>query len=136
MRYDKERHDNLVLCFMNSISQLMGDKMQLLSESTNWNRYSDFELEYLYIPRKLNIRIQNQMDLFTIDIIDEDGAHNTLQRIEKFNNSLTEPNILAAIKVLQRTLSMDYFNLYVYKDGKVYKKIDNKLYRVRDTRNL
>lgn len=136
MLFDKDSYEEMISFTKENILELFNETMKLVKESVKWNRMNYFKLEYTYVPFDYVIEIENERRLFTISITDSEGAQNTLQRIEKFNNSLGEDNIRNALRILKRVLSENKFNLYIFENDKVYKKSNNQLYRVKDVHNM
>lgn len=136
MLFDKDSYEEMISFTKENILELFNETMKLVKESVKWNRMNYFKLEYTYVPFDYVIEIENERRLFTISISDSEGAQNTLQRIEKFNNSLGEDNIRNALRILKRVLSENKFNLYIFENDKVYKKSNNQLYRVKDVHNM
>lgn len=131
MLFDRDSYEQTIRFIKENISELFKGKMKIESGSMVWNRMNYFQLKYVYEPFDYIIDIENERRLFTISIIDSEGAENTLQRIERFDNSLSEENIKNALVILKRTLTENNFDLYIYKDDKVYIKNKQGIKRVK-----
>lgn len=95
-----------------------------------------FKLSYRYLPHNYKIIIENEIRTFDIEIEDEQKASNSLYRIEKYNNSLDEKNIIDSLYLLKDVLERNDFNFYLYKDNKLYRKNDEGLQRIKDLKEL
>lgn len=115
---------------------IFSEKIKLIDESVNYSSRGYFKLVFKYLPLNYNIIIENEVRTFTITIEDSEKAQNSLYRIEKFDNSLEDGNIKNALCILKRILDKNEFVLYVYKEQKVYKKVNNQLKRVKDIKEI
>lgn len=136
MLFDRNSYEAIIMFIKENILDLFNEEMELKKECVEWNRMNYFKLEYNYMPSDYMIEIENEGRLFTISITDSEGAQNTLQRIEKFNNSLGQDNIRNALVTLKRILIENKFKLYVFKNDKIYRKNNNQLVRVKDVHDM
>lgn len=57
-----------------------------------------FEAKYKYLPLEYDIILENDRGVFSIEIYDNEGAHNLLYRIKKYDNERQ----LKMLKVLSK----------------------------------
>lgn len=122
--------------FRNSIQYNFSNNMILKDEYHNFENRGNFKLIYYYIPLNYNIVIENEIRTFTIIIVDSEQAKNSLYRIKKFENQLSEKNIRNSLEVLKKVLEKGDFNLYLYVNKKLYRKNKTGMKRVVDIREL
>ena len=59
-----------------------------------------------------------------------------MNRIEHYNGSLDEKNIVKAILLLKKVLEKNKFDFYFYVGDKLYRKNDEGVKRVKDLKEL
>jgi hypothetical protein len=128
--------ENAVNDFKTYFDDIFSEEMMLIDEVIKFSRRGYFKLVYKYLPLNYNIIIENDRVLFTIMIEDSEKATTFLSRFEEFDNSLNNKNIENALCILKKALDKNEFALYVYKDDKVYRKINNQLKRIKDIGEL
>ena len=69
---------------------------------------------------------------FTFDLKDEAKDWNTLYRIKKFDNCMTEKCLENAAVILKQVLEENKFPLYKSENDKLYKKQDGTYRRIKD----
>jgi hypothetical protein len=122
--------------FKKSFQEKFSDDMILDEEYQSFGNMGSFRLVYYYIPLNYNIIVANELRTFTITIEDAENAKNSLYRIEKFDNQLSEENIGRSLEILKNVLKNNEFALYLYVNNKLFKKDSNGLKRVKDIREL
>ena len=75
---------------------------------------------------------QFQIRAFTFDLKDEAKDWNTLYRIKKFDNCMTEKCLENAAVILKQVLEENKFPLYKSENDKLYKKQDGTYRRIKD----
>lgn len=95
-----------------------------------------FKIKYKYLPLGYDIIFENDRGVFSIDIYDEEGAHNLLYRIEKYDSETTIKNVRNAIKTLKKVLQKNDFCFYITREGKLYRKKNQCYKRVKDLTEL
>jgi len=93
-------------------------------------------IQYKYLPLNYYITFENERDVFCINIYDDEGAKNSLYRIEEFDNQTTLKNIELAIQKLKNILNKNDFCFYVNRDGKLYRKKNKEYKRIKDLNDL
>jgi len=122
--------------FKNSFLQIFADEMILNNESYFFEKRGIFKLIYKFIPLNYNIIVENELRTFTIAIEDSEKARNCLYRIQKYDNQLCKRNIENSIRILKKVLDKNEFDLFLYRDSKLYKKNNNGVTRVKDLHEL
>lgn len=136
MLYDDKFYEKAVNEFEESFQKVFFEKMLLREKVCSFGHMGYFKLHYVYIPMNYTIVVENELRTFTIAIEDEEKERNSLYRIERFDNQLSKSNIKNAIKLLKKVLDTDEIDFYIHIDGKLYRKRNNVLKRVKDIREL
>lgn len=121
--------------FENEMKEIFSEKIKLFSKSCEFSK-GYFKLVFFYFPLNYKIIVENEIRTFTISIEDNEKASNSLYRIEKFDNTLSEKNIIYSAGVLKRVLDRNDMNLYFYVDKKLYRKNSKGVQRVKDLKEL
>lgn len=136
MPLDSSFYERAVCDFENAMKLQFGEQMVQILKTCAYKDHGSFELIYKYLPLNYSIVIENRSRTFTITIKDEENASNSLYRIEKFDNLLEMGCIRKAVSLLKSTLEKNDFNLYVYKEDKVYRKNKDGLKRIKDLEEI
>ena len=136
MLYDDKFYEKAVNEFEESFQKVFFEKMLLREKVCSFGHMGYFKLHYVFIPMNYTIVVENELRTFTIAIEDEEKARNSLYRIECFDNQLSKSNIKNAIKLLKKVLDTDEIDFYIHIDGKLYRRRNNVLKRVKDIREL
>ncbi len=132
MQFNSAYYENCINKFEKSIKDMFGEDMKQLVKSCAFKNYGRFILSYEYIPLNYIVTIENEIRTFNIMIEDKEKASTPLGRIKKHKGDLNEKNIYEVICLLKDVLSKNDFDLYIYKDNKVYVKNAQGIKRVRN----
>lgn len=132
MPLDNEKYLLLIDKIKNAFSDSFGKDMIFVKGSKSVTHMGHFELHYKYLPLGYNIRFTSDLDVFEIDIFDEEGAKNSLYRIEAFDSVTTIDNVTNAVKKLKCILFKNDFPFYISQNGKLYRKENHQYKRVKD----
>ena len=88
--------------------------------------------EMLLEPTKIYVTLDADRGAFTFDLKDEAKDWNTLYRIKKFDNCMTEKCLENAAVILKQVLEENKFPLYKSENDKLYKKQDGTYRRIKD----
>lgn len=114
---------NEMLCsYKKIIYKIFHDKMQEIGESSSIGPMRQFQIRFFYKPTKMYITLDADRGVFTLDMEDEAKNWNTLYRIEKFDNDMTEECLENALIILKQVLEENTFPLYMPGNNKLYKK--------------
>lgn len=136
MLLEKMDYHDIVEYFKIECKTIFCDEMRLIEEQENFEPFGYFKLKYYYSYLEYYIVIENEKGLFSIMIIDKEGAKNVLQRISPFDNSLEKDNIRYALGKLKLVLEKNEFDLYLSVENRLYRKTKQELKRVKDIREL
>ena len=136
MLLDSSFYENAVNSFKLNFQEIFTDNIMIVNGIYNFEAYGYFKLVFKYLPLEYDIIVENEIRTFTITIIDEEGAQNSLYRIQKFDNSLEGKNIKSAVILLKQILDQNKFNFYLYKNDKVYRKNGGNIKRVKDIKEI
>ncbi len=136
VQLDSNFYNNYIEIFDTYMNQIFGSDMKKIETIRSFEHMGNFVLKYIYFPHNYEIIIENEIRTFDIGIVDEDTASNSLCRITKFKCTLEEKSIKDAIYLLKDVLTRNDFNLYLSKDGKVYKKNSEGIKRIKDLKEL
>lgn len=136
MRLDNVYYESNMVTFREKVKEVFADDMVEISYNTAFKARGYFKMIYKYLPLHYDIIIENEIRTFTIQIEDDQGAKNSLYRIEKFDNVLSEQNILKSLNLLRRVLTQNNFNLYITVDDKIYRKNSDGMKRVKDIKEI
>lgn len=130
------KHIVLIDKILDIFSDIFGKDVFFAEKQVEIEHMGFFKIKYRYLPLEYDIVFENDRGMFSIEIYDNEGAHNLLCRIEKFDNETTIKNVKNAIQILKRTLQKNDFYLYITREGKWYKKRDQYYKRVKDLTEL
>lgn len=136
VRLDREFYSSCINAFDEAMKDAFGNFVYKTEEINRFEDRGFFYLKYTYIPLNYQIVIENEMRIFTITFYDEEMAYNHLSRICKFDNTLEKNCINNAIEILKNVLEKNNFNMYFYKEDKLYRKNSEGIKRVKDIREL
>ncbi len=136
MLLDEAKHLVLINKILDIFSNIFGEDVFFAEKQVAIEHMGFFKIKYRYLPLGYDIVFENDRGMFSIEIYDNEGAHNLLCRIEKFDNETTIENVKNAIQILKRILQKNDFYLYVTRGGKLYKKKDQYYKRVKDLTEL
>nr|MBP3598777.1 hypothetical protein [Eubacterium sp.] len=122
--------------FERDFQEVFGENLVLKDKCCSFEHRGYFKLHYVYVPLNYAIIVENEFRTFGIVIEDEEKAMTSLYRIEHFENQLSEGNIIKSIKLLEKVLSENKFDLFLHIAGKTYRKNKNGLKRVKDIKEL
>lgn len=136
MLLDSSFYEKSINDFISTFKEIFSANIVVKDKFCDIDNKGYFKIVFKYLPLNYDIIVENEIRTFTITIEDEGKAKNSLYRIEKFDNTLDEENIKKALCILKRILDKNEFNLYLYKDKKIYKKYGDELKRVKDLKEL
>lgn len=136
MQLGETNYSVLIDKILNLFCDTFGSDMLLIKKQEAFDCMGYFKIEYKYIPSEYNIFFESERNVFCIDIYDEEGAKNSLYRIEKFQNETEIRNIEKAIQKLKNVLKNNDFCLYITRGGKLYRKKNHQYKRVKDLTEL
>lgn len=136
MPLDKINYTELINKILDAFSQKFGEDILLDKVQEKIEHMGYFKIEYRYLPLQYNIIFENERNLFCIEIADNEGAKNSLYRIERFDNKTDIENVEYAVQKLREVLIKDDFYFYLTRNGKLYKKKNQQYKRVKDLTEL
>ena len=136
MLYDDLFYRKAVSHFEEKFQEVFGENLVLKNKCCSFERRGYFKLYYVYVPLNYAIIVENERRIFSITIEDSEKAQNSLYRIEHFDNQLCGENIKKSVDLLEKVLKKNEFDFWVTKDGKLYRKRNNVLKRVKDIGEL
>ena len=107
------------------------EDMKQLVKTCVFADHGRFWLSYEFIPYNYIITIENELKTFSIEIKDKEEASTPLGRIEKYKSELNERNIYEVVCLLKKVLYKNDFDLYIYRDDKVYIKNEQGIKRLK-----
>lgn len=131
MPFNSEFYQKYVNEFEKNIKDMFGSDMKQVVKTCAFQHMGSFILAYEYIPLNYIITIENEMRTFNITIVDKEKASTLLNRIKKYEGGLRQDNIYEVICLLKEVLTENNFDLYIYKDDKVYIKNKQGIKRVK-----
>lgn len=136
MLLDKTKYLALIDKILNIFSNILGEDILFVEKQVAIEHMGFFKIKYRYLPLGYDIVFENDRGAFSIDIYDDEGAHNLLYRIEKFDSETTVENVKNAVQILQNVLKKNDFCLYITREGKLYRKKNHHYKRVKDLTEL
>lgn len=136
MLLDKIKYLALIDKILNIFSNILGEDILFVEKQVAIEHMGFFKIKYRYLPLGYDIVFENDRGAFSIDIYDDEGAHNLLYRIEKFDSETTVENVKNAVQILQNVLKKNDFCLYITQEGKLYRKKNQHYKRVKDLTEL
>ena len=136
MPLDKTEYSTLIAKIIDIFSNTFGKDICFVEKQIAIEHMGFFKIEYRYLPLEYNIVFENERGIFSIDIYDNEGAHNLLYRIEKFDSKTTAENVKNATQILKNVLEKNDFCLYICREGKLYSKKNLYYKRVKDLTEL
>lgn len=136
MLLDKTKYLALIDKILNIFSYILGADILFVEKQVAIEHMGFFKIKYRYLPLGYDIVFENDRGAFSIDIYDDEGAHNLLYRIEKFDSETTVENVKNAIQILQNVLKKNDFCLYITREEKLYRKKNQHYKRVKDLTEL
>lgn len=136
MLLDKIKYLALIDKILNIFSNILGEDILFVEKQVAIEHMGFFKIKYRYLPLGYDIVFENDRGAFSIDIYDDEGAHNLLYRIEKFDSETTVENVKNAILILKNVLKKNDFCLYITQEGKLYRKKNQHYKRVKDLTEL
>lgn len=136
MLLDKTKYLALIDKILNIFSNIFGEDILFVEKQVAIEHMGFFKIKYRYLPLGYGIVFENDRGAFSIDIYDDEGAHNLLYRIEKFDSETTVENVKNAIQILKNVLKKNDFCLYITREGKLYRKKNQHYKRVKDLTEL
>lgn len=113
MTLDKSNYSLLIVEIIQLFFQTFKEDMLFVDKYIAIEHMGYFKIQYKYIPLKYDIVFESERNVFCIDIYDEEGAKNSLYRIEKFHNETRLNNIRKAIGLLEKVLKKNDFCFYI-----------------------
>lgn len=132
MPLDRRKRSALIDKIMNVFSITFGNDVFLVEKQVAIEHMGFFKIKYRYIPFEYDIVFENDRGVFSIDIYDNEGAHNILYRIERFDHETTIENVKNATLILKDVLKKNDFYFYITKEGKLYRKKNQQYKRVKN----
>lgn len=136
MLLDKTKYLALIETILNIFSNIFGEDILFVEKQVAIEHMGFFKIKYRYLPLGYDIVFENDRGAFSIDIYDDEGAHNLLYRIEKFDSETTVENVKNAIQILKNVLKKNDFCLFITREGKLYRKKNQHYKRVKDLTEL
>lgn len=136
MRLDRTNYSIFIDKVLDLFSNTFGKDMFLVNKQEIIEHMGYFKIQYRYLPLEYCIVFESECNVFCIDIYDEEGAKNSLYRIEQFNNETNLENIEYAVHKLANVLRENKFCFYITREGKLYRKEKQQYKRVRDLTEL
>lgn len=136
MPLDESFYFRSIKIFKDAFREIFSDTAVLKEEYCNFEFMGNFKLVYVYVPLDYSIIIENELTTFTITLEDSDQANTNLYRIKQFDNQLCEKNIIHSLNVLKNVLLENKFDLYMWKDSKLYRKNAEGLKRIKDIKEI
>lgn len=136
MLLDKSNYSVFIDKILDLFSNVFDKDMLFIEKQEAIEHMGYFKIRYRYLPLKYDIVIESERNVFCIDIYDEEGAKNSLYRIEEFNNETKLENIECAIRKLKNILKKNDFCFYVIREGKLYRKEGQQYKRIKDFAEL
>lgn len=136
MPLDKTKYFALIETILNIFSNIFGEDILFVEKQVAIEHMGFFKIKYRYLPLGYDIVFENDRGAFSIDIYDDEGAHNLLYRIEKFDSETTVENVKNAIQILKNVLKKNDFCLFITREGKLYRKKNQHYKRVKDLTEL
>ena len=121
---------------INLFENVFRGEMIFVNKQEAYEHMGLFKLKFKYIPLKYDVIFESERNVFCIDIFDEEGAKNTLYRLQKYNNGTNLENIEIALSILKTKLEENDFCLYIFIEDKIYKKKNNQYKIVEDLTEL
>ena len=72
------------------ICKIFGEQIRVIGESSAIGPMGQFQIRFFYEPTKIYVTLDADRGAFTFDLKDEAKDWNTLYRIKKFDNCMTE----------------------------------------------
>lgn len=94
--------------------------------------WGSFRSDFSMSRPKIYVTLDADRGVFTLDLKDEAKDWNTLYRIKKFDNCMTEKCLENAAVILKQVLEENKFPLYKSENDKLYKKQDGMYRRIKD----
>lgn len=132
MPLDKTRDLEIIDKIIDVFSDTFGKDIIFVEKQVALEHMGWFRIIYRYHPLEYDIIFENDRGLFCVDIFDNEGANNSLYRIEKFDNVTTVENAQNAAHILKNTLQKNDFCFYISRDGKLYRKKDQQYKRIKN----
>ena len=136
MLLDKLNYSLFVDEILKIFFETFGESICFVKKSEQLGQRNYFKIDFKYIPLKYMIVLESDRNVFSIDIYDDEGAKNSLYRLEKFDNQTEIKKIAYAIEKLKEVLDENDFCFYVTKGGKTYKKEKQKYQRIRSLADI
>ena len=131
MPLDRVSYPLLIEKILDLFCNTFGANMIFVKKQEVIEHMGYFLIQYRYLPLGYDIIFISERDVFCIDICDDEGAKNSLYRIEKFNTETKIENVKDAIKKLQSILLENNFAFYITRGGKLYMKRNGQYKRVK-----
>lgn len=134
MEFKNIRTDRMVLIdkIRHAFPDTFGKDIFFIEQQVCLEHMGYFLVKYRYIPLEYDLVLENDRGVFSIEIIDHEGAHRNLYGIKKYNSATREENVKDAVQKLKDILEKDDFYFYINRGNKLYKKIDQCYKRVRE----
>lgn len=126
----------LVEQIVEEFQKVFDEQMFLDERSEHFEHMGHFWLRYTYCPLNYDIEFESDRDLFSIRIVDEEGASNELYAVEEYEPHTNIENVKKAVRILKKVLEKNDFDFYISRDNKLYRKNADGIKRIRDKRNL
>lgn len=136
MQLGNQKYFQLVEQIVRLYSDMFGKDMLLIGKWEAFEQMGYFKIKYKYLPFNYDVVFESDRDMFVIDIFDDEGAKNTLYRLEEFSNETTLENIKFAIQKLKKVLINNNFCFYISRGEKMYRKEGKQYKRIKDLTEL
>ena len=136
MQSGKEFYENIIAFIIYKFNEVFKDELVFIKKQVSIEHMGYFKIQYKYMPLQYDIIFENERNVFEIEIFDNEGAKNSLYRIEKYKSGLSIENIQDAILKLKEVLGKNNLCFYIHRDEKLYKKINGEYKRVKNLNEL
>ena len=128
----------IILWMKQSIRRVFGLKESEPEVKWGGNSEGPFKITFRYAPKDFTIVVDRdaRYRIYDIFITDEEGATNSLYRMTGVRSELTRENIDAAFDRLKTVVDNENILLYIFKDGKVYRKTKYGPRRLKNTNEM
>lgn len=130
--YMKQEQTDILYKYKQIIYKIFKEEIQEITGSNSIGSMGQFQITFYYKPTKLSITLDADRGAFALHMKDEANDSNTLYRIKKFDNEMTEECLEKALIILKQILEKNDFPLYKSENNKLYKKKNGVYHRVKD----
>lgn len=136
MQLNKNNYVVLIDKIISLFNSTFGKDLIFIEKQEVVEHMGYFKIQFRYLPLMYDVIFESERDVFCIDIYDEEGAKNSLYRIERFDNRTNVRNAKKAIQQLKNILQKNEFCFYITRHGVLYRKNNHQYERVTDLGEL